>query len=853
MLTMRLRTVLLTAVTLLWMGGLTTQAYGVADTTTSTLTAVATTVLEGSPVQLTATIVSSGAALQDTGLVHFCDAAAPRCEGASLLGVQQAESGVASISLVLGAGTHNINAVFLGYNGVTGSTSATLVITVTAQTNYTPAMTMVPTGTPGNYTLTATVVTSGTTPPSGTVSFLDTSNANAVVATGTLDPLTLARTIIVPPGSPITSQAPFFWVTSGDFNKDGIADLAVIVTGGSGSLDIFLGGGDGTFQAPVNYSVGSQPIMAVVSNFSNDSNLQDLVVVNSADNTVSVLEGLPNGTFGTAQALATGINPVSAVVGDFNGDGYTDIAVANNNNGGAGTVSVILGNPGGDEFFAGQVTYPVDAGPIGLVTGDFNGDGILDLVTTNEASSTLSVLLGVGDGTFAAAITTPLPTGAQASFLSTADLRNNGTLDLVMATPNAPDVYVLLGNNDGTFQAAVDYPMGAGALSVAVGDLNGDGILDLAVPDLNTGAVSTKLGNGDGTFGASSTVMIGPGTFHLELADLNGDGLLDYVVADPNTATVSIALQAHTETAIAAGVAVTGAGAHDVLASYAGDAERVAGVSATVPLQELIAVASTSVVTVTPNPPAAGQAVTITVTITPSPAFAPYGTVSFYDGTTLLGTVSVNAAGTASFTTATLQPGDEMITAVYSGSASVLGSTSPAVVVTVTTAYTMSASATPFSVGQGGSVAVPITIAPLGVTFTGAVTLSATGLPPGATATFAPASVTPGTTGAQTVMTVKLVAAAISLPQSDPRMWYLLLGLLLAVCGIVLAKFNAWRPLRWGLATAGLAFAMVMLAGCGRESSPTTAVTTQKGSYTVNVTGTSGALTATTTVTVVVN
>ncbi|MEQ1472780.1 MAG: VCBS repeat-containing protein, partial [Candidatus Acidiferrum sp.] len=283
------------------------------------------------------------------------------------------------------------------------------------------------------------------------------------------------------------------------------------------------------------------------------------VVVNSADNTVSVLEGLPNGTFGTAQALATGINPVSAVVGDFNGDGYTDIAVANNNNGGAGTVSVILGNPGGDEFFASQVTYPVDAGPIGLVTGDFNGDGILDLVTTNEASSTLSVLLGVGDGTFGAAITTPLPTGAQASFLSTADLRNNGTLDLVMATPNAPDVYVLLGNNDGTFQAAVDYPMGAGALSVAVGDLNGDGILDLAVPDLNTGAVSTKLGNGDGTFGASSTVMIGPGTFHLELADLNGDGLLDYVVADPNTATVSIALQAHTETAIAAGVAVTGA------------------------------------------------------------------------------------------------------------------------------------------------------------------------------------------------------------------------------------------------------------------------------------------------------
>ena len=445
-------------------------------------------------------------------------------------------------------------------------------------------------------------------------------------------------------------------------------------------MAIFLGVGDGTFMAPATYDVGAQPTMIAVTNFSNDSNLQDLVVVNGGDNTVSVLEGLPNGTFGAAASHATGPNPLYAAVGDFNRDGYMDIAVANNNNNGAGTVSIILGNSGGDEFLAAEVSYPVGAGAAGVVTGDFNADGIPDLAAINVSDNTISILLGVGDGTFGAASTIPLPTGGQASFISTGDLRNNGIMDLVVPTLNSPNVYVLLGNNDGTFQAAVNYPMGTGAQSVALGDLDGDGILDLVVPDRNTGAINTELGNGDGTFRDCTTVSIGPGTLHAELVDLNGDGLLDFVVADQTTGTVSIALQARTETATATGVAISGAaGTHNVLASYAGDAERVTAVSSTVPLQVLVAAASTSVVTVTPNPPAPGQAVTITMTVTPPPTFAPYGTVSFYDGTTLLGVVNVNAAGTASFTTATLQPGDAMITGVYSGSASVLASTSPVV------------------------------------------------------------------------------------------------------------------------------------------------------------------------------
>src|SRR5258708_448766 len=104
---------------------------------------------------------------------------------------------------------------------------------------------------------------------------------------------------------------------------------------------------------------------------------------------------LPAVTYGSG-----GSYPVSVAVADVNDDGKPDLLVANSQ---SSTVSVLLGN--GDGTFQTAVSYsPGGSDPTSLVAGDVNGDGKLDLVVTN-ASNTVGVLLGHGDGTFPPAVT----------------------------------------------------------------------------------------------------------------------------------------------------------------------------------------------------------------------------------------------------------------------------------------------------------------------------------------------------------------------------------------------------------------------------------------------------------------
>ena len=242
-----------------------------------------------------------------------------------------------------------------------------------------------------------------------------------------------------------------------------------------------------------------------------------------------------DGTFQTAESFGVADNPWSVTTGDFNGDGVLDLVTADLSD---NTVGVHLGN--GDGTFQAAAAFGVGSLPQSVTTGDFNGDGVLDLATANLGDNTVSVLLGNGDGTFQAAA--PFGVGDLPESVTTGDFNGDGVLDLATANPGDNTVSVLLGNGDGTFHAAAAFGVGDQPQSVTTGDFNGDGVLDIATADRAAGAVNVLLGNGDGTFQAAAAFGVGSQPVSVTTGDFNDDGVLDLATADLVGDTVSVLL-----------------------------------------------------------------------------------------------------------------------------------------------------------------------------------------------------------------------------------------------------------------------------------------------------------------------
>jgi len=185
----------------------------------------------------------------------------------------------------------------------------------------------------------------------------------------------------------------------GDFNNDGIADLAVTEPNSS-LVSIMMGVGDGTFWKTASYAVNVGPVFVAVSDFNNDG-VPDLAVVNGGfassgvGASVSILLGNGDGTFQPATNYLAGLSPQSLAIGDFNWDGNAELAVANY---GSGTVSILLGDGTGSFRLAENLT--VGGNPQSVAAADLNRDGKLDLAVTNGPLNIVSILLGNGDGTF---------------------------------------------------------------------------------------------------------------------------------------------------------------------------------------------------------------------------------------------------------------------------------------------------------------------------------------------------------------------------------------------------------------------------------------------------------------------
>ena len=284
------------------------------------------------------------------------------------------------------------------------------------------------------------------------------------------------------------------------------------------------------------------------------------------------------------------------------------------------------------------------------------------------------------------------------------------------------------------------------------------------------------------------------------------------------------------------------AGTHSITAQYAGDAKQPPFVSA--PLSQVVnQVSSTVALNVSPNPATQGSPVTLTATV---PAGAT-GTVTFYDGTTVINTGTV-VNGAATLTITNLTTGSHSITAVYGADANHTAATSPAVSLTINSAVTADFNVSNQTAAQlippGASASFQISITSVNLPFTNAVTLSATNLPQGATFTFAPSATTPGSAGATSTFTVSVPKQTADLHRST-RVPLILAVVLLPFAALKRARGKLGRLLIWSVVSFAFIGGTIGCGGGGYFNQP-------EQTYVITVTGTSGNLVRSTTATLTV-
>ncbi len=305
-------------------------------------------------------------------------------------------------------------------------------------------------------------------------------------------------------------------IASGDYDGDGKADL---IAGNNGKLFLFKGLGDLDFEE--NETVLGGSALALVLSDLDDDGLEDLVVGDGGgSSSVWYARNLGNGTFHAPRRFAAGRATDAVFSADLNADGDPDIITANRD---GDSMSVLLGQ--GNGLFDPQVEYAVGDRPKSLTTGDFDGNGTQDVVIDSTGSGNVLFFPGNGDGSLG----TPVPVHpGPTDFVGSADVDDNGTLDLIIADNDG--ISTLLNGGDATFHTASVNSREVARFATV--DLNGDGLPDLVGRPLLLEEILVFLNQGGGVFVLANTIPLDRSGTTLAVGHVVGDLKPDLVIGN---------------------------------------------------------------------------------------------------------------------------------------------------------------------------------------------------------------------------------------------------------------------------------------------------------------------------------